>query len=134
MKSKISSSVRSGQHIYHAIISNNLPTSKSSVYRHIDKGYYTISKVDLPRAVKFKKRKSNPPEYVPKGVKAGRSYTDFMQFVADNPSINYGEMDSLIGREGGKIIMTFQFVNVDFMFGLLLNNKTAPKPETQLSI
>ena len=121
----VSSSVKSGQNIYHAIKANNLPTSKSTVYRHISKGYYTISKIDLPRAVKFKPRKSNPPEYVPKGVKVGRSYADFLQFTMDNPLTNYVEMDSVIGREGGKIIMTFQFVNVDFMFGLLLDNKTA---------
>jgi IS30 family transposase len=34
-------------------------------------------------------------------------------------------MDTVIGRVGGKVMMTFQFVNVDFMFGLLLDNKTA---------
>lgn len=34
-------------------------------------------------------------------------------------------MDTVIGRIGIKVIMTFQFVNVDFMFGLLLDNKTA---------
>ena len=34
-------------------------------------------------------------------------------------------MDTVIGRIGGKVILTFQFVNVDFMFGLLLDNKTA---------
>ena len=31
----ISDAVKRGQHIYHIIQSNNLPTSKSSVYRHI---------------------------------------------------------------------------------------------------
>lgn len=34
-------------------------------------------------------------------------------------------MDTVIGRVGGKVIMTFQFVNVDFMFGILLDNKSA---------
>ena len=48
-----------------------------------------------------------------------------MLFLEENPSTNYVEMDTVIGRIGGKVIMTFQFVNVDFMFGLLLDNKTA---------
>lgn len=121
----ISSAVLSGQNIYHAIISNNLPVSKTTVYRHIERGYYTISKIDLPRAAKFKPRKEEKGEYVPKGVKTGRTYEDFLQFLAENPFVSYVEMDTVIGRPGGKVIMTFQFVNVDFMFGLLLDNKTA---------
>ena len=121
----ISEAVQAGQHIYHAIQANNLAVSKSTVYRHIAKGYYSISPVDLPRAVKFKPRKQDPPEYVPKGVKIGRSYEDFLLFMEENPFAVYNEMDTVIGRPGGKVIMTFQFVNVDFMFGLLLDNKTA---------
>lgn len=120
----ISDAVKSGQHIYHAIQANNLTVSKSTVYRHIEQGYYTISKIDLPRAVKFKPRKGQKLEYVPKGVKKGRSFEDFLQYLENNPSAVYVEMDTVIGRIGGKLIMTFQFVAPDFMFGLLLDNKT----------
>ena len=131
----ISSAVKSGQHIYHAIKAYNLPISKSSVYRHIEKGYYTISKIDLPRAVKFKPRKVNPPQYVPKGVKIDRCYDDFLAFITENPSLSgtYIEMDTVIGRPGGKVIMTFQFVNVDFMFGILLDNKTAAEAAMKIT-
>ena len=121
----IVSAVKSGQNVYHAITANNLDVSKSSVYRYIDAGYYRLSKVDLPRAAKFKPRKQKKGEYVPKGVKSGRSFEDFLLFTEENPRINCVEMDTVIGRIGGKVIMTFQFVNVDFMFGLLLDNKTA---------
>jgi IS30 family transposase len=55
----ISEAVKGGQHIYHAIQANHLSVSKSTVYRHIQLGYYEISKIDLPRAVKFKQRKSH---------------------------------------------------------------------------
>lgn len=121
----ISRAVKNGQHIYHAIKANNLTVSKSTVYRHINKGYYTILPVDLPRAVKFKPRKRPKSEYVPAGLKVGRSYEDFLAFIAENPFCNYVEMDTVIGRVGGKVIMTFQFVEPDFMFGLLLEDKTA---------
>ncbi|MDR0898451.1 MAG: helix-turn-helix domain-containing protein [Oscillospiraceae bacterium] len=40
----LSAAVRSGQHIYHAIMANQLPVSKSSVYRHIARGYYKYSR------------------------------------------------------------------------------------------
>ena len=128
----ISSAVKAGQNVYHAIQANNLSVSKTTVYRHIECGYYTISKIDLPRAAKFKPRKEQKGEYVPKGVKIGRSFEDFMLFLEENPTTNYVEMDTVIGRIGGKVIMTFQFVNVDFMFGLLLDNKTAAEAASKI--
>ncbi len=129
----ISNAVRAGQHIYHAIQANNLTVAKSTVYRHIAKGYYTISPIDLPRAVKFKPRKQNSPDYVPKGVKIGRSYEDFLLCMEENPNAIYNEMDTVIGRVGGKVIMTFQFVNVDFMFGILLDNKSAAEAANKIT-
>lgn len=130
----ISSAVQNGQNIYHAIQANNLSVSKSTVYRHIGCGYYTISKIDLPRAAKFKPRKETKGEYVPKGVKIGRTFDDFMLCLGENPATNYVEMDTVIGRIGGKVIMTFHFVNVDFMFGLLLDNKTAAEAARKIRL
>lgn len=121
----ISSAVRAGQNIYHAIQAHNLPVSKTTVYRHIAYGYYTISKLDLPRAAKFKPRKQTKGKYVPKGVKIGRGFEDFLSYLEETSLTSYAEMDTLIGRMGGKVIMTFQFVHVDFMFGILMENKTA---------
>lgn len=121
----ISSAVISGQHIYHVLESNNLKVSKSSVYRYVQNGYYTISKIDLPRAAKFKPRKAKHPNHVPSGIKIGRCYEDYLLFTEEHPELTTTEMDTVIGRIGGKAIMTFQFVNVDFMFGLLLDDKTA---------
>lgn len=129
----VSAAVKAGQHIYHAIQANALPVSKSTVYRHIAKGYYSISPLDLPRAVKFRPRKEKPREYVPRGVKVGRTYEDFTCFMDDNPFAPYVEMDTLIGRNGGKVIMTFQFVSVDFMFGILLDNRTAAEAGSRIS-
>lgn len=129
----LSAAVKSGQHIYHAINANKLPVSKSTVYRHIQAGYYEISKIDLPRAVKFKPRKAKKPEYVPKGIRESRSYEDFLHFMEENPSCCYCEMDTVIGRIGGKVIMTFQFVNVDFMFGILLDDKSAAEASEKIT-
>lgn len=121
----LSEAIKNGQHIYHAIQAHELTVSKSTVYRHIQNGYYQVSRIDLPRAVKFKPRRNRKEEYVPQGIKVGRSYADFLTFIEENPSCCYVEMDTVIGRVGGKVIMTFQFVNPDFMFGLLLNDKSS---------
>lgn len=121
----ISEAVQNGQHIYHIIQSNNLPISTATVYRHIQKRYYSITPMDLPRAVKFKPRNSKESDYVPKWAREGRTFNDFLAFVEDNSDIPLVQLDTVIGRIGGKVIMTIHFVNSDFMIGLLLENKTA---------
>lgn len=132
-ESIISNSVRKGQHVFHAIKSNNLPVSTATVYRHIKKGYYTISPIDLPRAVKFKQRKSKQQDYVPHGVKVGRTYDDFLAYVENNPDISRVELDTVIGKVGGKLILTIHFVSVDFMVGILLNDKTAAEAALRIT-
>lgn len=121
----ISSAVKKGQHVYHAIKANDLSVSTATVYRHIKKGYYTISPIDLPRAVKFKPRYSKKANYVPKCVKQGRTYEDYLNYIEADPSLPVTQLDTVIGRTGGKVIMTIHFLNGDFMVGLLLENKTA---------
>lgn len=129
----ISDGVKQGQHIYHIIQSRQLPVSQSTVYRHINKGYYTISNIDLPRAVKFKPRHSKgASNFVPKWAKEGRTYPEFLEYVADNNITGYIETDTVIGRIGGKVILTIHFNNLNFMTGLLLENKTAAEAAAKI--
>lgn len=121
----ISDAVKNGQHIYHAIKANNLSVSTSTVYRHIKKRYYSISPLDLPRTVKFKSRNSKQSEFIPKWARNGRTFDDFITFLEDNGDLPLVQLDTVIGRIGGKVILTIHFVNSDFMAGLLLENKTS---------
>ena len=121
----ISEAVQKGQHIYHIIQSNKLPISTATVYRHIQKRYYSITPMDLPRAVKFKPRNSKESDYVPKWAREGRTFNDFLAFVENKPDVPLVQLDTVIGRIGGKVILTIHFVHSDFMIGLLLDNKTA---------
>jgi IS30 family transposase len=41
-------------------------------------------------------------------------------------------MDTVIGRMGGKVIMTFDFTFGNFMFGLLLDDKTAAEASAKI--
>lgn len=130
----ISKAVQNGQHIYHIIQSNNLPISTATVYRHIKKRYYSITPMDLPRAVKFKPRNSKESNYVPKWAREGRTFDDFLAFVEDNSDLPLVQLDTVIGRIGGKVILTIHFVNSDFMIGLLLDNKTAAEAANKIQI
>lgn len=125
--------VNKGQNIYHIASTHNLGMSKSTVYRNIDKGYLSIGKMDLPRAVKFKPRKKNKnSDYVPPVIKAGRTYDDFLAYIEENEVENWVEMDTVIGSEGGKVIMTFDFTGMNFMPALLLDNKTAAEASAKV--
>ena len=129
----ISSAVRNGQHIYHAVTSNNVSVSVSSVYRYIKAGYYSIGLIDLPRAVKFKARTEKKSEFVPYWAKQGRTYADFLEFISQNDDVSVVQLDTVIGEIGGKVIMTIHFVNTDFMVGLLMDNKTAAEAASKIA-
>ena len=125
MDKVISDGVKKGQHIYHILKTHNLDVSSSTVYRHIRKGYLSIAPIDLARAVKFKeRRKSNLPS-IPKEAKKGRSYEDFQNYLSLNQLNYWLEMDTVMGRIGGKILLTFNLSFCNFIFARLLDNKTA---------
>lgn len=117
--------VKRGQHIYQIVNANDLGMSVSTVYRNIARGYLSVGKLDLPRAVKFKERKHNKDTYVPSRLKKGRTYADFLEFKEEYEIFDWVEMDTVIGIPGGKVIMTFDFTDINFMFGILLDDKTA---------
>ena len=69
---------------------------------------------------------------MPKCVKKGRSYEDYLTYIDMNKDIPVTQLDTVIGRIGGKVIMTLHFVNCDFMAGLLLDNKTAAEAANKI--
>ena len=121
----ISNGVKKGQHIYHILKTHNLDVSSSTVYRHIRKGYLSIAPIDLARAVKFKERRKSKLPSIPKEAKKGRSYEDFQNYLSLNQLDYWLEMDTVMGRMGGKVILTFNLSFCNFIFARLLDNKTA---------
>ncbi|WP_428961184.1 IS30 family transposase [Streptococcus mitis] len=121
----ISDGVKKGQHIYHILKSHNLDVSSSTVYRHIRKGYLSIAPIDLARAVKFKERRKSKLPSIPKEAKKGRSYEDFQNYLTLNQLDSWLEMDTVMGRTGGKVLLTFNLSFCNFIFARLLDNKTA---------
>jgi len=121
----ISEGVKKGQHIYHILKTHNLDVSSSTVYRHIRKGYLSIAPIDLTRAVKFKERRTSNLPSIPKEAKKGRSYEDFQNYLVLNQLDSWLEMDTVMGRMGGKVLLTFNLSFCNFIFARLLENKTA---------
>ena len=125
MDKVISDGVKKGQHIYHILKTHNLDVSSSTVYRHIRKGYLSIGSIDLARAVKFKERRKSKLPSIPKEAKKGRSYEDFQNYLVLNQLDSWLEMDTVMGRMGGKVLLTFNLSFCNFIFARLLDNKTA---------
>ena len=125
MDKVISDGVKKGQHIYHILKTHNLDVSSSTVYRHIRKGYLSIAPIDLARAVKFKERRKSKLPSIPKEAKKGRSYEDFLNYLALKQLNSWLEMDTVMGRIGGKVLLTFNLSFCNFIFARLLDNKTA---------
>lgn len=121
----VTQGLKNGQHLYHIIRSNKLNVSVSTVYRYIDKGWLTGKKIDLPRAVKFKNRKVNKDiRPIPKAVKEGRTYDDFLKYCEEFDVTEHLEMDTVIGS-GKKVLLTFTETHSNLFFARILPNKTA---------
>jgi len=130
----IAQEMKKGQRLYHVMETHDVPFSKSTAYRNLHKGYLSVSKLDFPRVAKFKPRKQHKGDYIPKAAKVGRTYNDFRMFIEENNIKSWVEMDTVIGRIGGKVIMTFDFTFCNFMFGLLLDNKTAAEAALKITM
>jgi len=128
----ISAAMKNGQHIYHILQSNSLNVSLPTVYRHLHRGWLSASKFDAPRILKFKPRKHRVSEYIPKALKNGRTYADFSLYTEQNGISAWIEMDTVIGRIGGKVILTLDFTFCNFMAGILLDNKSSAETSAKL--
>jgi IS30 family transposase len=125
MDALLTAKVKKGQRLYHIMQTTELGVSQSTVYRHLHRGYLSVGKMDFPRVVKFRQRRQHRADCVPKAAKVGRTHQDFLSYIEENGVSSWVEMDTVIGRIGGKTIMTFDFTFCNFMFGLLLDDKTS---------
>ena len=115
-------------HVYvaHADI---LDISKSTMYRLVDRGYLDVRNIDLPRKVRFKKKKPSKRTEVC-GIaiesKFHRLYTDFQEYLEYNPNASIVEMDTVIGTKGGnggKCFLTLLFRHSRLMLIFVLPYK-----------
>ncbi len=87
---------QSVDHIYQNH-SDEIPCSRSTLYRFIDNGILSAKNIDLPRKVKYKKRKNRYVKYseATKMAVLSRNYTRFEQYLKEHPDISVVEMDTV---------------------------------------
>ena len=112
---------------------DEIPCSVNCLYNYINCGLLSAKNIDLPRRVKYKERnKNNSKTKKDYSYRIGRTYEDFLKFLAGNPNINVVEMDTVEGIKGGKVLLTMIFRNFNFMISRLLPNKTSESVKKEL--
>ena len=117
-----------GQSIHHIVKNNpnHFNVHEKTIYRYIDQRVLRVKNGDLPRRCMLKPRKAKPVEHkIDAKCREGRTYQDFLAFLALNPGARVVEMDTVIGRVGGKVLLTLLFRDTGFMMAFLREHKDA---------
>jgi IS30 family transposase len=116
-----------GQSVHHVAVHNadRLEVSEKSIYRYIDSGLLKTRNIDLARRCRLKPRKAKPVQRkIDKSCRIGRTYADFKSFC-EQSGFQIVEMDTLIGRPGGKVLLTLMFKSCDLMLVFLRERNTS---------
>ena len=126
----ISPLVMKGQPLSHifAVHGDEIPVSRRTLYNYFDQRIFTARNIDLPRRVRYKKRKkrSEPrSKNISQVYRNKRTYVDFEKFTNAFPDLDIVEMDTVKGsRAAGKCLLTLLFRSCSFMIIILLPDCT----------
>jgi len=123
----ISPLLQQGQSPHHIVANNpdSFNVSEKSIYRYVAGNLLSAHTLDLPRVCRLKPRKTKPVQHkVDSGCRIGRTYQEFLRF-AEESGRAVVEMDSVIGRVGGKVLLTMHFKNCDLMFAFIRDRNTS---------
>jgi IS30 family transposase len=123
----VSPLIMRGQSVHHisAHNSDQLTVSEKTLYRYVDGGLLKARNIDMPRVCRIKPRKTKPIEKkIDSGCRIGRTYAEYKAFV-ERSDFHAVEMDSVVGRVGGKALLTLMFKSCDFMLAFLRDRNTS---------
>lgn len=119
--------ISKGQSIHHIIEANKdkIRYSERSAYRLIDKAQTIVQPLDLKRKVKLKPRKHYVYKEDNRKVRKGRTYADYIAFLAENPLIHPVQIDTVESVSTGihKCLLTIHFTSLRFMLVFVLKQK-----------
>ena len=127
----VSNEIKNG-HSFAMIIRNHkddFSVGKRTLYNYVEKGYLDIINLDLPRKVRYKKRKRNNTDIPKKDTKIriNRTYEHFKDYVKNyndnNFNINIVEMDTVEGVKGESLLLTLLWRQANFMLAFKIENK-----------
>ncbi|MDX9871593.1 MAG: IS30 family transposase [Clostridia bacterium] len=128
LDSLISPLLLKGQSLHHICVNHadEIMLNERSLYNYVDSGVFTARNLDMPRVVRMGRRKKKKDRFkVDKKCRIGRSYQDFLQFMAEHPCLSIVEMDSVEGKKGGKVLLTLHFTIPQFMLAFIREANTS---------
>ena len=126
----ISPLVLKGQPLSHifAVHSDEIPVCRRTLYNYLDQSIFQARNIDLPRRVRYKKRKkrSEPrKKNIEQVYRNKRTFVDFQKYTAAFPELDVVEMDTVKGsRDKGKCLLTLLLRSCSFMLVILLPDCT----------
>jgi len=108
--------------------SDILDFCKCSFYNYVNDGVISLTNLDLPKKVKYKKRKQKKNINYKKEliILKGRKHEDYLNFISLHPKMNKIQLDTVIGqRNNNKCLLTIYIVDTHFMLIFLLDKKDA---------
>lgn len=129
----IKNGIDENKSIYQIKIENNeiINKSISTLYGYINKGYLTTKRMDLPYAVKFKKRKHNKKYEYSENNKIDRTahtYLDYLVFIHKHPGTYVWQLDFLGAiKTDNKHILTFILPILQFTLLDIINKPDSSK-------
>lgn len=123
----ISPLVKNGQSLHQIYLDHvdELMCSEKTLYNYVDAQLFDIRNIDLPRKVKYRTRYKQPEFKVDRGCRIGRNYADFQEYLGEHPDTTIVQKDSVIGRVGGKCLLTIHFLETSFMLAFLRDANTS---------
>lgn len=126
----VSPAIMKGQSLHHICVANAglITVNERTLRRYIDRGHISARRGDLKRACALKPRKMKSGDYqhkVETGCYVNRTYKDYLAYINANHDARAVMMDLVIGRPGGKCLLTLHFENAAFMVAHLIDNKCA---------
>ena len=121
----ISPLILKGQSISHIFTHHKgeINCCERTLYYYFDKNAFTARNIDLPRKVKYKPRKKSTLPLVKESAdRAGRTFSDFVSFIEENPDFPIVEMDTVHGTRSGKVLLTFMFRNCSLMLAFIIES------------
>ena len=100
--------------------------SKPTFYKYVNIGVLSLTNLDLPKKVKYKKRKDTNKTKNKRqiAILKGRTYDDYLLFISNHPKMNICQMDTVeSSRKSRKVLLTIIDVETHFMLIKLLDKK-----------
>lgn len=134
LNSIVKAGVDNKESIYHIVQDNeDINVSVPTVYRYINNGLLKVKRIDLPQAVRLKKRKIHKKyEYKENNAidRSGRTYLDYLTFIQVHPHLYPVQKDFLGGpKTDKKSLLVMSIPKIHYVLLFLIDRPNQAKIE-----